>query len=164
MKDPRIQSRVDEDVADAVDDYADREQMNKSAAVRQFVVTGMDEFGELPEGTERPRAAPASNDNPEVTKRLLAGSERLLRVAAALAVLAAALTYFPLVPRSVGGPAALPLVGLSVVALGLSLSRLVVLLRHYRSVGYTYGEMVRLAAGRAGLSGASADATEGAEA
>lgn len=163
MPDPKIQCRVDEDVADTVDDYADREQMTKSGAVRQFVVTGMDEFDELPEGTERPNAAPASSDNAEVTRRLLSGSERLLRVAAALTVLAAALTYLPLVPRSIGGPSALGLLGVSVVALGLSASRLVVLLRHYRAVGYTYAEMVRLAAGRVGLAGTS-DTAEGAEA
>jgi len=55
MSDPRIQTRVDPEIEAAVEEYAEREHTNKSTAVRQFVVAGMDVYGELPDGVESPQ-------------------------------------------------------------------------------------------------------------
>mgnify|MGYP002763228943 CR=1 FL=1 len=92
MPDPRIQTRVDGDVVEAVEDYAEREQTNKSAAVRQFVVAGMDEMDELPEGSERPKATDTvSNDYPYREQVVL--GKQLMAAFATITMLSAALAW-----------------------------------------------------------------------
>lgn len=92
MPEPRIQTRVDGDVVEAVEDYAEREQTNKSAAVRQFVVAGMDEMDELPEGIERPKATDiVSNDYPYREQVVL--GKQLMAAFATITMLSAALAW-----------------------------------------------------------------------
>lgn len=70
MPDPRIQARVDEEVVVAIEDYVDREQTNKSTAVRQFVLAGMDRMDEAPEDAGVPESATDPEPRQPTTRQL----------------------------------------------------------------------------------------------
>lgn len=101
MVDPQLNTRVDEEVRESVEEYAEREQTNKSSVVRQFILAGMDQYEELPDGVELPQTvqtqrAPESRSSPTLVETLAspaapASAIVLLLLASAVMLLTAVL-------------------------------------------------------------------------
>jgi hypothetical protein len=97
MPNPQIQTRVDDRIEEAVEEYAEREQTNKSTAVRQFLLAGMADVHELPEGVEEPKAAATSaSESPAWVSHLATLISGLLAFAIGVGVLTIAGVFSPL--------------------------------------------------------------------
>lgn len=108
---PRIQTRVEEDVAGEVEAFAEEYDLNKSDATRRFVLAGMAEYDRLPDSVAPSTAGADESDTdgkpllPAATefRRDLGRITTVLAVATLAALLGWVLPASPLVPLSLVG-------------------------------------------------------------
>lgn len=115
MRDPQLNTRVDEEVRDAVEEYADREQTNKSTAVRQFLLAGMSQAGEAPEGVDRPEVVTQTDSDRRPSLVEVLATNGALAVSLALILLAFPAAGLAFQLQSVVLVAAAAFAGLSLV-------------------------------------------------